>query len=81
MYNSEKVSSDSVTRRNAIWKYLIITGSVLLLLGVLSLFAPSKKAEAGFGRCSISGCPCGAYRQTYGTDLCSNCGHQYAAHW
>jgi hypothetical protein len=38
-----------------------------------------KKAEAGWGQCSVSGCPCQGY---YGNQaLCGNCGHQYGAHW
>lgn len=35
----------------------------------------------GYGKCSISGCPCAGYQQTYGSDLCSNCGHRYTDHW
>ncbi len=34
----------------------------------------------GYGTCSTSGCPCPSYQQTYGSDLCGNCGHQYVAH-
>lgn len=37
--------------------------------------------EMGWGRCSISGCPCAAYQQTYGSELCNNCGHKYTDHW
>jgi hypothetical protein len=35
----------------------------------------------GYGACSISGCPCKAFVQTYGSDLCNNCGHKYTDHW
>jgi len=35
----------------------------------------------GYGKCSTSGCPCPGYQQTYGSELCGNCGHQYTAHW
>jgi hypothetical protein len=77
--NSEKEQGDLVTRRSAINKFLVTAGGVLLSL--LSLFTTSRKAQAGAGRCSVSGCPCPAFQQTYGSDLCSNCGHQYGAHW
>jgi hypothetical protein len=33
------------------------------------------------GSCSINGCPCKGYVQSYGTDLCGNCGHNYTVHW
>lgn len=35
----------------------------------------------GYGACSISGCPCKGYQATYGSELCSNCGHKYTDHW
>ncbi|MFN8556079.1 MAG: hypothetical protein U0531_01560 [Dehalococcoidia bacterium] len=35
----------------------------------------------GWGACSISGCPCRGYQQTYGSELCQNCGHNFTAHW
>jgi hypothetical protein len=35
----------------------------------------------GYGKCSTSGCPCTGYQQTYSSELCGNCGHQYTAHW
>jgi hypothetical protein len=35
----------------------------------------------GVGACSISGCACKAFEQTYGSDLCHNCGHKYSDHW
>jgi len=37
--------------------------------------------QKGWGACSISGCPCKAFEQTYGSDLCQNCGHKYSDHW
>ena len=77
--NKKKVPGDSITRRDAIKKCLIFMGG--LLLSILSIFMPSRKAQAGAGRCGVSGCPCPQYQQAYGTDLCGNCGHQYGAHW
>jgi hypothetical protein len=74
--NQEKAPSSSITRRDAIKKFFIIVGALLL-----SLFKPFRKAEAGAGRCSVSGCPCQQFQQAYGTELCANCGHQYGAHW
>ena len=35
----------------------------------------------GYRECSISGCACRAFKDTYGSDLCSNCGHKFADHW
>ena len=41
-----------------------------------------KKAPLmGYGACSTSGCPCRGFQQTYGSELCSNCGRQYTMHW
>jgi hypothetical protein len=78
--NHEKEQSGgSITRRDAIKKCLIFMGG--LLLSILGIFMPSRKAQAGAGRCGVSGCPCPQYQQAYGTDLCGNCGHQYGAHW
>jgi hypothetical protein len=71
----EKPETQLVTRRTA----LKITS-----MGLLSLLIPVqsiRKAEAGWGACSVSGCPCQAFQQTYGSDLCSNCGHRYTDHW
>jgi hypothetical protein len=76
MNNSEKETSDLITRSDAIKRIFLFLGA-----GLLCLFSPKKKAHAGYGRCSLSGCPCGGYVQTYGSDLCNNCGHPYSAHW
>lgn len=67
---------DPITRRKAIKHMLKITG-----VGFASLLVPTEKARAGWGACSVSGCPCRGYQQAYGTDLCGNCGHGYSAHW
>jgi hypothetical protein len=73
--NSEKEQDNLVTRRGAFKKSLAIAGGALL--GLLSLFTSSKKAEAGYGRCSMCSCPA-----FYGSEnQCSNCGHSYSAHW
>ena len=34
----------------------------------------------GWGACCVSGCPCRAFKQTYGSELCNNCGHNYTDH-
>ena len=73
--NSEKEQGDLVTRRSAMKKCFLIAGGVLLSL--VSIFMPSRKAEAGYGRCSMCSCPA-----FYGSaNQCSNCGHSYTAHW
>jgi hypothetical protein len=41
----------------------------------------AKSPGCGYGSCSVSGCPCPAYKDTYGSQLCNNCGHQYTDHW
>ncbi len=41
--------------------------------------ALTSQAHAGYGQCSISGCPCRGFMGSGG--LCTNCGHQYGAHW
>jgi hypothetical protein len=35
----------------------------------------------GYGSCSVSGCPCQSYVDSYGSELCNNCGHKYTDHW
>ncbi len=35
----------------------------------------------GWGACSVSGCPCSGFVQTWGSELCNNCGHKYTDHW
>ena len=66
-------TSQPVGRRAAIrYALLGIGGAILTAL-------TWKKAEAGYGQCSVPGCPCQGY---YGNGpLCQNCGHQYGAHW
>jgi hypothetical protein len=41
----------------------------------------SEATRMGWGKCSVSGCPWPAYQQTYGSELCANCGHKYTDHW
>jgi hypothetical protein len=73
--NSAKEPEDLVNRRNALKRLLLIAGGALV--GLLSIVMPSKKVEAGYGRCSMCACP-----QYYGSgNVCSNCGHSYSAHW
>lgn len=40
-----------------------------------------EETHIGYRECSISGCPCQAFKDTYGSDLRSNCGHKFADHW
>jgi hypothetical protein len=40
-----------------------------------------KELFMGYGACSVSGCPCQGFKDTYGSDLCNNCGHKYSDHW
>lgn len=47
--------------------------------GVVAAAVAASAAQAGYGACSISGCPCKAYAGN--AQLCQNCGHQYGAHW
>ena len=79
MNNSEKLTRVLVTRSDAIKKIFLFLGVALLCL--FALFVFKENVHAGWGRCSVSGCPCPGYVQTYGSDLCNNCGHQYSAHW
>ena len=43
--------------------------------------ASEHKKCMGYGACSVSGCPCKGFAETYGSDLCNNCGHKYTDHW
>jgi len=56
-------------------------GNLLLGAGatVLALFSMGGRAKAGYGACSISGCPCQKFQGQQ--DLCGNCGHKYTDHW
>jgi hypothetical protein len=47
--------------------------------GVVAAAVAASAAHAGYGACSISGCPCKGYMGN--AQLCQNCGHQYGAHW
>ncbi len=47
--------------------------------GVVATAVAASAAHAGYGACSISGCPCKGYMGS--AQLCQNCGHQYGAHW
>jgi hypothetical protein len=74
--NSEKGPDDLITRRKALKKCFIIAGGVLLSL--VGIFMPSKKAEAGWGRCQSCSCP--GFQSYGGSATCSNCGHPYSWH-
>ena len=48
----------------------------------LGLAAAATPAEAGWGHCSVNGCPCQEFVTTPGyPDNCQNCGHRYTDHW
>jgi len=42
---------------------------------------PAARVVMGWGKCSVSGCPCAGFQQTYASELCNNCGHHYRDHW
>ena len=53
-----------------------------LFAGLGTLMVDEKKAKAGYGPCSISGCPCQGFMPTPGNSyMCENCGHNYSMHW
>lgn len=45
------------------------------------ILSRQSKWHMGYGACSVSGCPCQGFKETYGSDLCNNCGHKYTDHW
>jgi hypothetical protein len=73
----EKISSvmgnNPITRRKAL-KY-VLSGAAGIIGGTVAV----GTAHAGYGQCSVSGCPCQAYAGSQ--QLCENCGHQYGMHW
>lgn len=40
-----------------------------------------RESVMGYRECSVSDCPCRAFQDSYGSDLCNNCGHKYTDHW
>ena len=40
---------------------------------------PAAPLRAGYGRCSVNGCPCPGFAGNQ--QLCENCGHNYSMHW
>lgn len=65
--------SSLIGRRTAIrYSFWGIAGAIFAAL-------TAKKADAGYGACSVPGCPCQGYAGS--AQLCQNCGHQYPAHW
>ncbi len=55
--------------------------------GTVQILEPSETVcdheipHMGWRECSVAGCPCRAFVQSYGSDLCGNCGHKYTDHW
>jgi hypothetical protein len=67
-------SEDRPTRRSVL-KFVCATTAA----GVATVAAAST-ASAGWGNCSK--CQCPAFEQSYDNpNICSNCGHNYDAHW
>jgi hypothetical protein len=77
MNDQENKLGEAMSRRAAAKHALkVLLATVASLLG----FAVSaKKAHAGYGACSVSGCNCQAYMGSDNT--CANCGHNYSLHW
>jgi hypothetical protein len=71
---AEKQPKDDQITRGTFIKY-----SLLGVVGVFVTALTSEKADAGYGACSVSGCPCQGYMGS--GPLCQNCGHQYGMHW
>jgi hypothetical protein len=70
-YDRHGHHNENPTRRVAGKYYFFAT------LAALASIIPWKNAKAGWGRCSE--CNCQQYQGT--TNICDNCGHNYAAHW
>jgi hypothetical protein len=59
-----------------------VTAHLMALTHQLCRHAPCRQeTRMGYRECSISGCPCAAFKDTYGSDLCNNCGHKFTDHW
>ncbi len=56
-------------------------GDEVLCQNLVDMNKTSAETQMGYGSCSVSGCPCPAYKDTYGSQLCNNCGHKYTDHW
>ena len=77
MSDHEHEHGEAMSRRSAAKHSL----KILLAAGVslLGLAMSAKKARAGYGACSASGCNCQAYMGS--GDTCEKCGHNYSMHW
>lgn len=67
---------EPISRRNAAKHAL----GILVAAGaaVLGLMASTGKAKAGYGACTINGCPCLGFQGN--GEVCTNCGHLYTWH-
>ena len=72
MSRNEPMSRRAVARQSL--RVLLAAG-----LSVIGLSVSTKKANAGYGECSVSGCNCKAYMGQ--DETCSNCGHSFKLHW
>jgi hypothetical protein len=69
---NEPMSRRAVARQSL--RVLLAAG-----LSVVGLTLSAKRAHAGYGECSVSGCNCKAYMGE--NDTCNNCGHSFKLHW
>lgn len=70
-----------MTRRQLMAQAMARVSAVALAVGAGALMTP-RHAHAGYGRCSVSGCPCQAFMPVPGNSyMCENCGHNYSLHW
>jgi hypothetical protein len=72
--NNKNGDGSYLVKRRTALKYALC-GAV----GVVAAALTADQAQAGYGQCSVSGCPCRGFMGSGG--LCGNCGHQYGAHW
>jgi hypothetical protein len=73
----KQLEDTKLTRRKAIRK--VIRYSLFGIVGGVATTVTPKRASAGYGQCSVSGCYCQGYIGS--GPLCQNCGHQYGLHW
>ena len=71
-HRNEPMSRRAVARQSL--RVLLAAG-----LSVIGLSLSTRRAHAGYGECSVSGCNCKAYMGQ--DDTCSNCGHSFKLHW
>ena len=79
--HTDKKDDRALMTRRHVAKAMAKVPFVALAIGAGALMIP-QRARAGYGACSVSGCPCQAFIETPGNSyMCQNCGHQYSMHW